>query len=422
MKGKIFDLGELNREEPPRCCNSSQSGRETPTPCWWAYRNIRSRSSTFEFANADAVDLAKFLRTPRGGGVPPENILLLTDEKATTAAVRSAFQDFLKRRAGKNDTVVIMAAGHGTVESPGSKKAYILTYDTDPQDMASTALPMQEVSDLFTEQLKAVRRVLLFVDVCKAGTIGTIHSTTVNSNVEQLGDIDGDLFGLLASRPKELSEEGPQFGGGHGAFSYYVVRGLEGDADDNKDGIVDASELIKYVSAQVPTATMDKQHPREFGTYENKMQLSDMKKPGVQITQFRKLMDARNGGPLFTASAQQTPLSSEAASALDKYNQALGAGRILPDEAANAFDALKPLQAQLTPDRYREASNQLRVALENRGQETLLRYLAGDENPQTRQDFAVAERYMEAARTLTQESAVPGRPSGFLSRSNAAFR
>jgi tetratricopeptide (TPR) repeat protein len=416
IKSKLFTLGEQASVADAAAAATPAAGGNTYA-LLIGISKYKKPELDLQFANADAIELGKFLESPRGGGVPHDNILMLTDDKATTAALRSGFQDFLKRRAGKNDTVVIMAAGHGTVESPGSKKAYILTYDTDPQDMAATALPMQEVADLFTEQLKAVRRVLLFVDVCKAGTIGTIKSTTVNSNVQELGDIDGDLFGLLASRPKELSEEGPQFGGGHGVFSYYLVRGLEGDADDNKDGIVDASELIKYVSGQVPTATMDKQHPREFGTYENKMALSDTKKPGIQITQFRRLQDARNGGPLFTASAQDLPLSSEAASSLDKYNQAISAGRILPNQTANAFDALKPLQAQLSPDRYRQATNQLRVALENRGQETLLRYLAGDENPQTRQDFAEAERYMEAARTLTQESLyLEGRQDFFQGR------
>ena len=67
-----------------------------------------------------------------------------------------------------------------------------------------------------------------------------------------LGDAEGDLFGLLASRPTELSSEGPQFGGGHGAFSYFVIKGLDGAADDNKDGVVDANELIQYVTAEVP--------------------------------------------------------------------------------------------------------------------------------------------------------------------------
>ena len=147
---------------------------------------------------------------------------------------------------------------------------------------------------------------LLFVDVCKAGTIGTIHNTTVTSNVQQLGDIQGDLFGLLASRPREVSLEGPEFGGGHGVFSYYVIKGLEGAADANKDGVVDADELIKYVSEQVPMATANKQHPREFGTYDNMMRLSDTKKPGIMLpgsiaAHWRVILDSRNGGPLYLA-------------------------------------------------------------------------------------------------------------------------
>ncbi len=116
---------------------------------------------------------------------------------------------------------------------------------------------------------------ILFADICKAGTIGSIHTTTVNADVQRLGDIPGDISGLLANRPTEVSIEGPQFGGGHGVFSYFVLKGLSGAADDNKDGVVDANELVAYVSSQVSKATSNRQHPREFGTYENNLKLSD---------------------------------------------------------------------------------------------------------------------------------------------------
>ena len=236
---------------------------------------------SLQFAHEDANLFDKLLESPLGGGLPPDQILLLMNEQATTAAVRNGFQDFLKRRAGKNDTVIILVAGHGTVEIPGSKNAFILTYDSDPQDLTSTALPMAEIRALFEDQLSKVGRVMLFVDVCKAGTIGTIQNTTVSADVQRLGEAPGDMFGLLASRPKEVSLEGPQFGGGHGVFSYYVVKGLEGAADANKDGVVDADELIEYVSdAGHRRRPANKQHPREFGTYENSLKLSDLSKPG----------------------------------------------------------------------------------------------------------------------------------------------
>src|SRR5258706_9705823 len=297
--------------------------------------------------------LGTLLASALGGALRAEHVLLLTDEKATTAAVRNGFQDFLKRRVGKTDTVIILIAGHGTVEVPGSKNAFILTHDSDPQDLASTALPMSELRALFEEQLKNVGRVLLFVDVCKAGAIGSIQNTTVNADVQHLGDVEGDMFGLLASRPKEVSIEGPQFGGGHGVFSYYVMKGLEGAADENKDGTVDANELIQYVSTQVPSATSNKQHPREFGTYDNSMKLSDTRKPGIELAHWRILYDSRRGEPLYLASADPGAVSTpDTTEDFDRFTSAIDAGRLLPGQPDNAFDALKKLESELAPERY----------------------------------------------------------------------
>ncbi len=425
VKGKIFDLEQALADQASAATAAAQTGGQTYALLVGISKYAKPELS-LQFANADASVFSNLLESPLGGSVPSGNVLLLTDEKATTAAVRNGFQDFLKRRAGKNDTVVILIAGHGTVETPGSKDAFILTYDSDPQDLKSTALGMDELQALFEEQLSKVGRVLLFVDVCKAGTIGTIHNTTVNSNVQQLGDIQGDLFGLLASRPREVSLEGPQFGGGHGVFSYFVVKGLEGAADANKDGVVDADELIKYVSDQVPMATDNKQHPREFGTYDDKMRLSDTRKPGITIAQgidsahWQVILDARNGGPLYLAAGApqgQLPSALQAQATVDRFTSAINAGRILPTDSNNAFAALRDLKNAVTPEQYQERENQLRVALENKAQEVLLRYLAGDETPQSRQEFESGAQYMDAARTLTAESLfLEGREDFFQGR------
>ena len=69
------------------------------------------------------------------------------------------------------------------------------------------------------------------------------------------------VFSLTASRDRERSFESPDWGGGHGIFTYYVVRGLEGEADENRDGIVTADELAEYVRRNVREATEGKQNP-----------------------------------------------------------------------------------------------------------------------------------------------------------------
>jgi len=418
IKSKIFDLEEALAAQAAAATAAAGAGGQTYALLVGISKYAKPELS-LQFADADASVFGQLLESPRGGGLPPGNVLLLTDEKATTAAVRNGFQDFLKRRAGKNDTVVILIAGHGTVEVPGSRNAYILTYDSDPQDLKSTALPMPELQALFEEQLNKVGRVLLFVDVCKAGTIGTIHNTMVSANVQQLGDAEGDLFGLLASRPKEVSLEGPQFGGGHGVFSYYVIKGLEGAADENHDGNVDANELIKYVTDQVQTATNDKQHPREFGTYDNAMQLSDLRKPGINIVHWRMIFDSRSGEPRYLASAgvPSGVFDDQGSDDVDRFTAAIDAGRILASDPDNAFNALQALKARISPEQYQERKNQLQVALENKAQQVLLRYLEGDETPQSRAAFEQGARYMDGARMLTEESLfLEGRQDFFQGR------
>ena len=417
IKSKIFDLQDSLATQAAAAASAGLGGKTYALLV--GISKYKKPDLSLQFAHEDAHLFDQLLESPLGGSLPSDQVMLLMNDQATTAAVRNGFQDFLKRRAGKNDTVIIAIAGHGTVEVPGNKNAYILTYDSDPEDLNSTALAMSELHSLFDEQLAKVGRVVLFVDVCKAGTIGTIQNTSVSSDVQRLGEAQGDLFGLLASRPKEVSVEGPQFGGGHGVFSYYVVKGLLGAADSNKDGNVDADELIRYVSEKVPAATSNKQHPREFGTYDNSMRLSDVSKQGVPLASFPMLYDSRSGQPLMLAFADQDvpQLDPQTAINLNRFNAAIQANLLLPGERGSAFDLLPALQSALTPERYAEIQNQLRIALENRAQDVLLRYLAGDQTTQNEADFAQGARYMAAARQLTKESLfLEGRENFFNGR------
>src|SRR6202795_339105 len=136
------------------------------------------------------------------------------------------------------------------------------------------------------------------------------------------------------------------------------------------------------------------------------MGTSNVKKPGINLAHWRILLDSRSGQPLYLASTSMAglPFEQQASGDIDRFSSALDAGRLLPDQPDNAFDALQRLQNQLDPGQYQERKNQLQVALENKAQEVLLRYLAGDQMPQSRSDFEQASRYMEAARRLRQES------------------
>ena len=56
-------------------------------------------------------------------------------------------------------------------------------------------------------------------------------AATINRTLH--GPPNRSLFSLTASRDRERSFESPDWGGGHGIFTYYVVKGMEGAADEN---------------------------------------------------------------------------------------------------------------------------------------------------------------------------------------------
>ncbi len=258
------------------------------------------------------------------------------------------------------------------------------------------------------------------VDVSRAANIGNLKTATIGSAVEKLGQANGEMLGLMASRPKEYSLEGTQFGGGHGALTYSIIKGLGGLADHNDDRSIDESELISYVRENVPNLTANKQHPRDFGNPVNAAKLSDLSKQGITLARFRQLYDSRNGGPLFLASGSPSPqdvVPGPTAQDVDAYKTAVAAKHLLPDDQGSAWPLLDKLRGELPPKQVFIQENALRVALEDQAQQVLLRYLAGDQTPQTKVEFDNGAKYMQAALRLTQESLyLEGRSDFFQGR------
>jgi uncharacterized caspase-like protein len=132
-------------------------------------------------------------------------------------------------------------------------------------------------------ELNTAARVILLADVCRAAAINGQKTESLGDAVQALGETSGEMLGLMAAHAKELSNEGPQFGGGHGAFTWSVLKGLSGAADTDHDGFVTAGELIDFVYSDVKTLTAGRQHPQDFGTMDGATKLSNLSKPGIAL-------------------------------------------------------------------------------------------------------------------------------------------
>ena len=370
------------------------------------------------FAHEDAILFQRHLQSQRGGALPDENVQLLINEQATTAGIRIAVETLLKTVAGPEDTVLIFFASHGTVD-PETRQGFIVTYDSDPQDLASTALPMADLQNLVEQELHSVRRVQIYVDVCHAGKIGTIldKKNRINRVVEDLGEVDGEIIGFMASEPREVSFEGPQFGGGHGAFTYFLLNALNGAADYGQEGRVVLNDMIDYVENRVEEATYDRQHPRRFGDFDRGTVMAKLDQPGVSIQPWKGL-DPESKAALMAAispaeessrslvppAVPRRRRSRDLPSDILMFQKALDTNRILPNDSNNAFTLLGSLRRRLPKQQYLEQSNALRVKLEIEGQQVLLRYLQGEQVPQEREDFLKGAAFFEQAKVLTPES------------------
>jgi uncharacterized caspase-like protein len=213
-------------------------------------------------------------------GFRPDHVVLLTDtteRKPTLRNLRQLLGTFLARSPRKADTVLIFFAGHGApeVDPRGAERdglaKYLIPADADPDDLYSTALPMDEIRTIF-DRIEA-ERVIMFLDTCYSGAAGGRTFATKGLRAGGVDDVFLDRLArskgraiITASRPGEVSMELAELG--HGIFTHYLVQGLMGAADTNRDGIVSLNELYEYVAQQVAhksRAVGGNQHPMMKG-------------------------------------------------------------------------------------------------------------------------------------------------------------
>jgi len=373
--------------------------------------------TSLQFADKDAESFADLLRKPIGGElIDRDQIRVLTNEHATRAAIDDAVREFSKDKGAPENALVIFIAAHGiylkTEEDPDTHKIierdpYILTFDSNPQDAKMTGYPMDDFRIMVAEQAIKFGRVLVFLDVCHAGNVAGISGggqlQAVVQKVWEGGA--GDLGVLLASHSHKFAVESASFGGGHGAFSYFVIAGMNGAAVSTGETAISFADLAVYVIKNVKDFTRSQQIPDKSSTNDDMVVVADTSKPGVTIFPAKPLSDQELRQ--LRSRGAQTPGTSQSTagtpSAGDPFDAALTRGVLLPEEPGSAFNLLN--QPGQTTDALAERRRRLRIALEDSGQQVMSRYLEGEEIPQTKGDFDRCARLFETALQLDSTNA-----------------
>lgn len=237
-----------------------------------------SRIAGLRYASADARSFYEWLISQQGAGYAPSRTTLLLDSEATSQNIKNALFNWLKQPLAE-DMVTIYFAGHGSPESPDSpNNLFLLPYDAVYDNVATTGFPMWDIETALKRFIKA-KKVVVIADACHSGGVGqsfdvarrgdrSIQINPINSGLQNLSQIGDGIAVISASDDKQFSQEGQQWGNGHGVFTYYLLRGIHGDADYNRDGHVTLGELIPYLSEKVRRETRNAQSPTVSGKFD----------------------------------------------------------------------------------------------------------------------------------------------------------
>jgi len=210
------------------------------------YKNV----SAVTFAKRDATYIKEYFEKVLG--IPDNRIYFKTDDDVGKAEFDKVFSKdgWLDKRVkeGKTD-LYIYYAGHGAPDIK-KNKAYLIPYDGDPNYASQTGYEMGELY----EQLGSLgaRSTTVFLDACFTGAnreseILLAGARPVFMEVDASATRDVTVFS--AAGGKEISSAWPEKK--HGLFSYYLMKGMRGDADANNDKQITVGELGNYVKENV---------------------------------------------------------------------------------------------------------------------------------------------------------------------------
>jgi len=197
------------------------------------------------YSHQDAIEMYDLLTYQ----TEQSNIKLLLNEDATCDNILKATRELFTRTA-PNDIVIFFFSGHG-------ENGYFRAHDKK--------LTFKSLREIFKQT--SAKRKIIFADACFSGTLRPTGEKAQDESSNN--DIGPSVLLFLSSRSNQISNESLEMKSG--AFTYYLVDGLCGGADTNKDRYITARELFDFVNPKVKEYTGGKQVPVMWGKFDDNM-------------------------------------------------------------------------------------------------------------------------------------------------------
>ncbi len=212
------------------------------------YRDIIDKAS---YAKEDVAVFREYAIKILGIPDDKNNLYFKVDEEVTKAEFEKLFtgDSWISRRVKPNSDVYIYYAGHGASHD---KTPYIIPYDGDPNYPSQTGFSLDRLYEELSEL--NVKSITVFIDACFSGTTrenkmllaDARHGMIVVNNPALRS---GKITVFTGSTGNQISSSYPEKK--HGLFTYYLLKGIRGGADNNGDKSLTVEELENYIVSNV---------------------------------------------------------------------------------------------------------------------------------------------------------------------------
>lgn len=178
-----------------------------------------------------------FVMTDDIGRNDPENLY------PTKLNIEEKLESVL-RFSTPDDLIVFFFSGHGI--SDIDDNGYLVTVDTTANRKYGTSLKVDWIVYMLKE--KKIKKSLLILDACRDVLYASKSSDrdSIKEKVYSEAEVAATFYSTRSGNYSYEDDESD-----YGVFTKHLIYGMEGRADDNKDGVVSFSELEQYVGKGV---------------------------------------------------------------------------------------------------------------------------------------------------------------------------
>jgi WD40 repeat protein/uncharacterized caspase-like protein len=240
-------------------CPSVKNRSHAPVKLWILLVGVNQyRDETYlpslEYSAVDCQGLGEAL-TEATETFPAKEVIVHHDfapQKPDIASVKQSLQKIVDL-ARPDDTILVYFSGHGILETE-TQQVVLCLADTEKENLLSTGLALNDLLDKLDSC--AASQQLVWLDACHSGgmTLRGAARISLTNPTDKLVRVlrrkaseSHGFYALLSCDRSQQSWEFPELG--HGVFTYYLMRGLRGEAADAQ-GFIEADALYQYVYYQ----------------------------------------------------------------------------------------------------------------------------------------------------------------------------